>query len=87
MRIVGILLAAGQGARFGGGNDVDRQTVKVLQAHVADDGRSVRLTVDKVKPGFVYEFHLANLAPNGASGEAKFFPAEGFYTLKRLVRN
>ncbi|MBA4018703.1 MAG: hypothetical protein C0483_16170 [Pirellula sp.] len=69
-----------------GGNDVDRQGVKVLQARVADDGRSVRLTVDKMKPGFVYEFHLANLAPKSASGEAKFFPAEGFYTLKRLVR-
>ena len=68
-----------------GGNDVDRQTVKVLQAQVADDGRSVRLTLDKLKPGFVYEFHLSNLAPKTASGEAKFFPAEGFYTLKRLA--
>ena len=69
-----------------GGNDVDRQTVKVIQARVADDGRSVRLTVDKMKAGFVYEFHLANFAPKTSSGEAKFFPAEGFYTLKRLVQ-
>ena len=68
-----------------GGNDVDRQSVKVLQARVADDGRSVRLTVDKLKPGFVYEFHLANLAPRAPTGEAKFFPAEGFYTLKQLI--
>jgi mono/diheme cytochrome c family protein len=64
-----------------GGDDVDRQGVKIEKVTVADDGRSVRLTVDKMKAGFVYEFHLENLA----AGQ-KFFPAEGFYTLKRLAK-
>jgi mono/diheme cytochrome c family protein len=64
-----------------GGDDVDRQGVKIEKVTVADDGRSVRLAVDKLKAGFVYEFHLENLA----AGQ-KFFPAEGFYTLKRLAK-
>jgi mono/diheme cytochrome c family protein len=64
-----------------GGDDVDRQGVKIEKVTVADDGRSVRLSVDKMKAGFVYEFHLENLA----AGQ-KFFPAEGFYTLKRLAK-
>ncbi|MGC3967019.1 MAG: hypothetical protein QM775_06495 [Pirellulales bacterium] len=49
---------------------------------MAADGRKVRLFVDKLNSRYVYEFHLDNLA-----GSEKFFPAEGFYTLKRLVRN
>lgn len=64
-----------------GGNDVDRQNVKVTKVAVADDGRSVRLSVDKMRAGFVYEFHLANLA-----GGKMFFPAEGFYTMKRVPK-
>jgi mono/diheme cytochrome c family protein len=65
-----------------GGNDVDRETVTVKSAVPSADGRQVRLTLDKMKQGFVYEFHLRSLA---AAGEP-WFPAEAFYTLKRVPR-
>jgi len=63
-----------------GGNDVDREAVRVKSAVPSADGRQVRLTLDKMKQGFVYEFHLRSLAPAGEP----FFPAEAFYTLKRV---
>ncbi|MCE9607829.1 MAG: c-type cytochrome [Planctomycetia bacterium] len=65
-----------------GGNDVEREAVRVKSAITSDDGRQVRLTLDKMKQGFVYEFHLRSLAPAGEP----FFPAEAFYTLKRIPR-
>lgn len=65
-----------------GGNDVDRETVVVKSAVPSADGRQVRLTLDKMKQGFVYEFHLRSLAPAGEP----WFPAEAFYTLKRVPR-
>jgi mono/diheme cytochrome c family protein len=63
-----------------GGSDVDRSAVRVISAVPSADGRQVRLTLDKMKQGFVYEFHLRSLAPAGES----WFPAEAFYTLKRV---
>jgi hypothetical protein len=63
-----------------GGSDVDRGPVKITKLEAADDGRSVRLTVDALKPGFCYEFHLSGFAEGGKS----FFPAEAFYTMKRV---
>lgn len=65
-----------------GGNDVDRETVAVKSAVPSADGRQVRLTLDKMKQGFVYEFHLRSLVPAGEP----WFPAEAFYTLKRVPR-
>lgn len=63
-----------------GGSDVDRSAARVISAVPSADGRQVRLTLDKMKQGFVYEFHLRSLAPAGES----WFPAEAFYTLKRV---
>jgi hypothetical protein len=65
-----------------GGDDLDRASVKITKIEPSADGREVRLKLEPLKAGFVYEFHLANLAPAGAS----FFPAEAHYTLKRVSR-
>ena len=63
-----------------GGSDVDRGPVKVAKLQAAGDGRSVRITVDALKAGFCYEFHLSNFAEK----DKTFFPAEAFYTMKRV---
>jgi mono/diheme cytochrome c family protein/glucose/arabinose dehydrogenase len=65
-----------------GGDDLDRSTVAISALAVSDDRREVRLQIDRPTTGFVYEFHLENLTPDGAM----FFPAEAHYTLKRLPR-
>lgn len=65
-----------------GGDDKDRTVVKVTAVEPSADGREVRLRCDKLEAGFVYEFHLQNLAADGAT----FFPAEAHYTLKRVPR-
>lgn len=63
-----------------GGDDVDRAAVKVRKAVPAGDGRSVRLLVEPMRAGFVYEFHVDGLV----DAATPFFPAEAFYTMKRL---
>ncbi len=63
-----------------GGDDVDRATVAVRRVAAAPDGRSVRLFVDRLHAGFVYEFHVADLAKSGET----FFPDEAYYTMKRV---
>jgi cytochrome c2/glucose/arabinose dehydrogenase len=61
-----------------GGPDVDRRTETVRSIEVADDRRSVRLALDSLRPGFVYEFHLRRLSAPGRL----FFPSEAYYTLR-----
>ncbi|HEY1067294.1 MAG TPA: hypothetical protein VGE52_14330 [Pirellulales bacterium] len=60
-----------------GGNDVDRRNEPIRKLEVADDGRSVKVSLDPLRAGFVYEFQLQSLA----SGKAVFYPAEAYYTL------
>ena len=62
-----------------GGEDVDRREEVITDLQVADDGRSVRLTLAEVRSDFVYEFRLKNVAGPGQT----FFPSEAFYTLHR----
>ncbi len=64
-----------------GGPDVDRQTTRIEQAIVSDDRREVRLKLDRMRPGHVYELHVKNLAESGAL----FHPAEAYYTLRALL--
>jgi hypothetical protein len=61
-----------------GGPDLDRRTEKVAGAAVAEDGRRVTLRLAALRPGFVYELRLKNLAPGGGT----FHPAEAHYTLR-----
>jgi len=64
-----------------GGPDVDRRIEKPLAVRVSDDGRIVELDLAEMRTGFVYEFHLRNLAMQESSGISTFFPAEAYYTL------
>ena len=63
-----------------GGDDLDRTTVHVRAVEPSADGWEVRLRCDTLRAGFVYEFHLEHLAPEGTV----FFPDEAHYTLKRI---
>jgi len=63
-----------------GGPDLDRRTEKIRSIEVAEDGRRVRIALDELREGFVYEFHLRNLVDQGV-----FFPAEAYYTLRHSV--
>jgi hypothetical protein len=65
-----------------GGPDVDRQSATVQRAELSADRRRVTLTLEPLRAGFVYELHLANLAPAGQI----FHPAEAHYTLRCLPR-
>jgi hypothetical protein len=61
-----------------GGPDRNRRTEKVTAVTVSADGRRVTLRLAEMRPGFVYEFRLRNLAP----GKGEFHPAEAHYTLR-----
>lgn len=69
-----------------GGPDLDRRTetptsVSVTPAQPTPVFHApifVTLHFDSLRPGFVYEFKLKNLAPGGG----EFYPAEAFYTLR-----
>jgi hypothetical protein len=60
-----------------GGPDKDRRSEKVTGVTVSADGRRATLRLAEMRPGFVYELRLKNLAPGGAD----FHPAEAHYTL------
>jgi hypothetical protein len=61
-----------------GGPDQDRRAEKITAVELAPDHRSVLLKFKELRPGgYVYEFHLKNLAGEGQ----EFFPAEAYYTL------
>ncbi len=59
-----------------GSPDRDRRTEKITGVTVSNDARRVTLKLTKMRPGFVYELRLKNLAGGGV-----FHPAEAYYTL------
>jgi cytochrome c2 len=63
-----------------GGSDVDRESVRIEKVGVSSDYKRVTLTLDRLRPDFVYEFQVSNLAPAGQ----EMFPSEAFYTLHRI---
>lgn len=63
-----------------GGPDVDREQEAIQSVEVSADGRRARLRLNRMRAGFVYELQLKNLAPQGA----EFFPAEAYYSLRRI---
>ena len=65
-----------------GGPDRDRRTEKVIGVDVSSDARRVTLKLAEMRPGFVYELRLKNLAPGGG----EFHPAEAYYTLRVVPR-
>ncbi len=44
-----------------GGPEIERQKSELLSATLSDDGLSATITIDNLKPGFVYEFDLAGV--------------------------
>lgn len=65
-----------------GGPDRDRRTEKVKGVTVSSDARRVMLKLAEMRPGFVYELRLKNIAPGGDD----FHPAEAHYTLNVVPR-
>jgi mono/diheme cytochrome c family protein len=61
-----------------GGPDVDREGESIVDVAPSADSRRVVLRLGRMRPGFVYELRLKNLAGN----DRTFFPAEAHYTLK-----
>jgi mono/diheme cytochrome c family protein len=58
-------------------SDAERHRVTVASATVSADGRTVRLRVDRLREGFVYEVGAAGVA-------ADLWPATGHYTMNRI---
>lgn len=65
-----------------GGPDLERRKERITRVSVSGDGLAVTLSLPDLRPGYVYEFHLKNLAPD----EGTFFPSEAYYTLRKVPR-
>lgn len=64
-----------------GGPEEDKVEVVVRSAEVAGDGRSVRLTVEPLRAGYVHELHLDGVRSD--DGEPLLHP-EAYYTLVNI---
>ena len=67
-----------------GSPEVDQTEPKITSATVADDGKSVRLVLDKLAEGHIHEFHLDAL--RSAEG-LPLLHKEAYYTLNYLVED
>jgi len=65
-----------------GGPDEERRTEIIRSVEVSSDARQVTLGVAPLRAGFVYELRLNNLS----GGDHMFFPAEAYYTMRRIPR-
>ncbi len=64
-----------------GGPEGDKVDVDITSATVADDGLSVRLTIDPIRAGYVHELHLAGVRNTAGEG---LLHAEAYYTLVNI---
>jgi glucose/arabinose dehydrogenase len=64
-----------------GGPEADKKTLKVTKAIAGGDGRSVRLTIDALRAGYVHELHLEGMKT--ASGQEMLHPS-AYYTLVNI---
>jgi cbb3-type cytochrome oxidase cytochrome c subunit/glucose/arabinose dehydrogenase len=62
-----------------GGDDIDRRVENVVRVEVVSPTR-VRLHLAQLKPGFVYDIRVRNIA----AGNQPFFPAEAFYSMQSV---
>jgi cytochrome c553 len=65
-----------------GSPDRDRRTEKLTDVIVSSDACRVTLKLAEMRPGFVYELRLKDLAPGGGA----FHPAEAYYTLNAVPK-
>ncbi len=63
-----------------GGPDQDRRVDKIKSVEVSPDRRRVKIKLESLRAGFVYEFRLRSLVAG-----ARFFPDEAYYTLRKLA--
>ena len=63
-----------------GGGDQDRRTDRITSLQLADDRMSIRLSLEELRAGFVYDLKIRNLNAD----DSVFFPAEAYYTLRTI---
>jgi hypothetical protein len=63
-----------------GAPDQDNRVERLKLVRISEDGRRATLEVDELREGFVYEFHVRDLAGGGV-----FFPGEAYYTLRHRL--
>jgi hypothetical protein len=63
--------------------DSDRRVEKIRTIEVAADQKLVALTLETMRPGYVYELHLGAIGLNSAD----LWPAEAYYTLNAVPEN
>jgi len=66
-----------------GGDDQDPREERIRKLTVTPDHLAVILELDQIETGRVYAFQLPSLAID----DGPFFPAEGYYTLRRIPRD
>ena len=66
-----------------GSPEFDRDEVSIRHVEVSGDGRSVRLVLDRLRPGYVHELKMAGV--RSADGEPLLHD-EAYYTLNRVPR-
>jgi hypothetical protein len=59
--------------------DSDRRSERIRNVALAGD-RSVVLTLESMRPGYLYDVHVRDIGPNGAS----LWPADAYYTLNEV---
>ena len=70
-------------SRYGGPED-DKKKFKITSAKVAPDAKSVVLTIDSLRAGYVHEFKLTNLANQDG---VPLLHEELYYTLVNIPKN
>ncbi|MEM7474930.1 MAG: hypothetical protein AAF483_08055, partial [Planctomycetota bacterium] len=66
-----------------GGDDQDEQPESIQSLQPTPDGTSIRIELDSLRAGFVYEI---NIGPIGDEA-GKLFPAQAHYTMRSVPRN
>ena len=79
-RLRGRYSHSGLAASFIGGPDLDRRAEVISNITLSSDAKRATLKLDTLRPGFVYEIQLKNLAPAGDM----FHPDQAHYTLNEI---
>jgi hypothetical protein len=66
-----------------GGDEIDEVIPKITAAKVAENGKSVRLTISPMTKGDIHELHLDGV--RSADGLAVLHPV-GYYTLNEIPK-
>jgi hypothetical protein len=66
-----------------GSEEIDPATLRIIEAKLSDDARSVRLKVDGLRAHYVHELHAEGIkSTTGAKAE----PSRAYYTLNRIPK-